>query len=117
MKKFDLVICAHANLISIARLVSDHPLLFLYGIDAWKPLRDPLSNRLVRRAGGVVSISQITLDRFAAWSGYDGPAHILPNSIRAEEYGIRPKNRDLQARYGVEGKRVLLTLGRIATAE
>jgi phosphatidylinositol alpha-1,6-mannosyltransferase len=114
---FDVVVCAHAHLVSAARLFSDHPLLFIYGIEAWKPLRDPLTTHLARRAGAVISISRITLDRFVVWSQYEGPVNILPNSIRAEEYGIRPKNPELLRRYGLEGKRVLLTLGRVVTAE
>jgi phosphatidylinositol alpha-1,6-mannosyltransferase len=116
-RPFDLVICAHVNLLPLARLISKHPLLMLYGIEAWKPLRDPLSNRLVRSVCTVVSISDITLRRFLGWSGYPGSAHLLPNSIHAEWYGIRPRNLELMARYGLEGKRVLMTLGRVVAAE
>jgi len=115
--RFDLVICAHVNLLPVARLVTKHPLLMLYGIEAWKPLRDPLSNRLLRGVRGIVSISDITRERFAGWSHYDGPSKLLPNSIRAEWYGIRPKNQALVARYHLEGKRVLMTLGRVVAAE
>ncbi len=116
-RRFDLVVCAHVNLLPIARLAARHPLLVIYGIEAWKPLRDPWSNRLIRRIRGVVSISDITLDRFAGWSQYKGPSALLPNSIRREWYGIRPTNQNLQARYGLAGKRVLMTLGRVVAAE
>jgi phosphatidyl-myo-inositol dimannoside synthase len=115
--KFDLVVCAHVNLLPIARLVTRDPLLFVYGIEAWKPLRDPLSNRLLRGARAVVSISDITAERFLGWSGFAGPLHLLPNSIHAEQYGMRPKNEALMARYRLQGKRVLLTLGRVVAAE
>jgi glycosyltransferase involved in cell wall biosynthesis len=114
---FDLVICAHVNLLPIARLVTKAPILFVYGIEAWKPLRDPLSNRLVAGARAVVAISDITCERFVGWSHYDGPIHILPNSIHAEAYGMRPKNEELMARLRVKGRRVLLTLGRVVAAE
>ncbi|HEV7573168.1 MAG TPA: glycosyltransferase family 4 protein [Thermoanaerobaculia bacterium] len=114
---FDLVICAHVNLLPIARLVTKHPLLMLYGIEAWKTLRDPISNRLLRGLRGVVSISDVTLERFIGWSHYDGPSQLLPNSIRAEWYGMRPKSPALAARYHLEGKRVLMTLGRVVAAE
>jgi glycosyltransferase involved in cell wall biosynthesis len=115
--RFDLVVCAHVNLLPIVRLIAKNPLLMLYGIEAWKPLRDPVSNRLLRRLRGVISISDITRERFAGWSHYGGPSLLLPNSIRAEWYGIRPKNRDLLARCGLAGKRVLMTLGRVVAAE
>jgi glycosyltransferase involved in cell wall biosynthesis len=114
---FDLVICAHVNLLPVARLVTKHPLLMIYGIEAWKTLRDPISNRLLRGIRGVISISDVTLERFTGWSHYDGASQLLPNSIRAEWYGIRPKNAALAARYKLEGKRVLLTLGRVVAAE
>src|SRR5262249_29503802 len=114
---FDVVVCAHAHLIAFARLFSARPMLFIYGIEAWKPVRDPLTANLARRAGAVVSISRVTLDRFLVWSKYEGPVHIVPNSIRTEEYGIRPKNPEMLRRYGLDSKRVLLTLGRVVTAE
>jgi glycosyltransferase involved in cell wall biosynthesis len=116
-KQFDLVVCAHVNLLPAARLVTKHPLLMLYGIEAWKPLRDPISNRLLRDVRGVVSISDVTRERFTGWSNFSGPSQLLPNSIRAEWYGIRPKNPALVSRYHLEGKRVLMTLGRVVAAE
>jgi phosphatidylinositol alpha-1,6-mannosyltransferase len=114
---FDLVVCAHVNLLPVARLVTKHPLLMLYGIEAWKPLRDPISNRLLRGMRGVISISDVTRERFAGWSHYNGPSQLLPNSIRAEWYGMRPKNPALVSRYHLDGKRVLMTLGRVVAAE
>jgi phosphatidyl-myo-inositol dimannoside synthase len=115
--RFDLVVCAHVNLLPIVRLIAKDPLLMLYGIEAWKPLRDPLSNRLLRGVRGVVSISDITRERFTGWSHYAGPSLLLPNSIRAEWYGIRLRNEMLAARYNLTGKRVLMTLGRVVAAE
>ena len=115
--RFDLVVCAHVNLLPIVRLITKQPLLMLYGIEAWKPLRDPLSNRLLRNVCAVVSISDITRERFAGWSHYDGPSLLLPNSIRAEWYGIRPKSPALLERYRLDGNRVLMTLGRVIAAE
>ncbi|HXH39087.1 MAG TPA: glycosyltransferase family 4 protein [Thermoanaerobaculia bacterium] len=115
--RFDLVVCAHVNLLPIVRLITKHPLLMLYGIEAWKPLRDPLSNRLLRNVRGVISISEITSERFIGWSRYGGPSLLLPNSIRAEWYGIRPKNGHFLKRYRLDGKRVLMTLGRVIAAE
>jgi phosphatidylinositol alpha-1,6-mannosyltransferase len=113
----DLIVCAHVNLLPIVRLIAKHPLLMLYGIEAWKPLRDRLSNRLLRNIRGVLPISDITWERFTGWSHFDGPSLLLPNSIRQEWYGIRPKNPDLLARYQLDGKRILMTLGRVVAAE
>jgi glycosyltransferase involved in cell wall biosynthesis len=115
--KPDLVICGHVNLLPVACALAAQPLLWVYGIEAWKPMRSPLSRRLLHRCAAIVSISDITLRRLLAWSGYRGPTHLLPNAIHAEQYGIREKRADLVARYGLAGKRVLLTVGRLAAEE
>jgi phosphatidylinositol alpha-1,6-mannosyltransferase len=56
----------------------------------------------------------VTLGRFAQWCHIrpDRKA-ILPNAIHLEQYGVGEKSPDLVARYGLEGKRVLMTLGRM----
>lgn len=115
--KAELVVCGHVNLLPVACALTEHPLLFVYGIEAWKPLRSAVSRRLLQRASAIVSISEITRRRLLAWSGYRGPTHLLPNAIHAEQYGIREKRADLVERYGLAGKRVLLTVGRLAEAE
>jgi len=115
--KFDLVICGHVNLLPIARAITREPLLFIYGIEAWKHLRDPLRNRLVCNVRAVVSISDVTLERFIGWSRYKGKSFILPNSIRPEWYGMRPRNEEMARRYRLDGRRAILTLGRVVAAE
>lgn len=114
---FDLVICGHVNLLPIARLVTKSPLLVTHGIEAWKPLRDPFSNALLEHCSGIVSVSDVTRQRLLRWSAYPGRTYVLPNAIRAEKYGLRPRSEALSARYGLGGKRVLLTVGRIAAEE
>ena len=114
--KPDLVICGHINLLPVACSIARHPLLMIYGIEAWKRPQ-MLRRRLVHRCKAVISISALTRDRFLAWSDYRGPVHVLPNAIHAEQYGIRAKREDLVTRYGLAGKRVLLTIGRLASAE
>jgi len=114
---FDLVICGHVNLLPVATIVAREPLLITHGIEAWRHLREPVSERLLHRCRGIVSVSALTRDRVLAWSGYRGATFILPNAVHLERYGIRPKNPELVARYRLEGKRVLLTVGRIVSQE
>lgn len=114
--RFDLVICGHMNLLPFARIVTNDPLLITYGIEAWRPRRRS-STALLHHCSGVVAISEITRSRLVSWSKYAGPTFLLPNAIRAELYGIRPKRADLVKRYKLEGKRVVLTLGRIDWSE
>jgi phosphatidyl-myo-inositol dimannoside synthase len=107
--KPDLVICGHVNLLPLA---FGRPVLVVHGIEAWKRRRLPLS-----RCRAVLSVSALTRDRFAGWSEYDGPTFVLPNAVHLDHYGIRPKREDFVARYRLEGKRVLLTVGRLEAAE
>jgi phosphatidyl-myo-inositol dimannoside synthase len=114
---FDLVVCSHINLLPIACAFTRNPLLLIYGIDAWQPPKRRLTKSLLPRAAPVVSISQVTLDRFLSWSGYAGPTHLLPNAIHRENFGVRAKRPDLIARHSLTGRRVLMTLGRLVGAE
>jgi phosphatidyl-myo-inositol dimannoside synthase len=114
---FDLVFCGHINLLPATRLLRQPALLVLYGIEAWKPPRRPLGASVMRGLQGVVSISELTRDRFASWSHFPGPVYILPNAVEMERYSVRTKRADLLARWNLHGKRVLLTLGRIVAAE
>lgn len=111
---WDLVVCGHANLLPVAFA---RPLLLTYGIEAWKPLRNALSRRLLHKCRGVIAISAVTRDRLLGWSQFAGPTYLLPNAIHAEQYGIRPKRAELVERYHLRGKRVLLTVGRLESAE
>lgn len=113
----DLVICGHMNLLPVACTLARHPLLTIFGIEAWKPSRSALSNVLLHRCRAVVSISEVTRTRFCGWSGFGGATYVLPNAIHLERYGIRSRRPDLVERYGLQGKRVLLTVGRLAGAE
>jgi len=119
---YDVVLCGHINLLPLAFLASrflraKHVLL-IYGIDAWTPTGRRLSDRLVKYADLVISISQVTRHRFLSWSLLrDNQVHLLPNAIHMEEYGIGEKPRHLQQRYGLAGKKVLMTLARLEYRE
>jgi phosphatidyl-myo-inositol dimannoside synthase len=116
-ERFDLAICAHVNLLPLSRFVSAPAVLFVYGIEAWKPLRSAAALRQLDRCRAVVSISQITLDRLLAWSRFSGPTFLLPNAIHADRFGIRPRRADLIERWNLRGRRVVLTVGRVVAAE
>lgn len=119
---FDLIVCGHINLIPIAMMLrawlKAPVLLEIYGIDAWKPTRSMLTNQLVQRIDAFVSISEITKQRFLTWSKLPaGKGFLLPNAIHAENYGPGPKSPELLKRYGLAGKTVLMTLGRLVSHE
>jgi phosphatidylinositol alpha-1,6-mannosyltransferase len=119
-KRLDLVICGHVNLLPAAFAVATArraPLMLLiYGIEAWDRERSATTAWLARRAARIVSISELTLQRFVGWTGVDRMrTRVLPNAVRAERYGVGPKSPDLLARYGLSGKTILMTLGRMVS--
>jgi phosphatidyl-myo-inositol dimannoside synthase len=107
-ERFDLIICGHMNLLPIAPADA---VLVIHGIEAWRRSRAKL------RCRAIVSVSALTRDRLLGWSGYDGPTFVLPNAIHAGDYGIRAKRLDLLERHRLEGKRVILTVGRLDAGE
>lgn len=121
-EKPHLILCGHINLLPLARMaamISRAPLvLFVYGVDAWTAPRNKLLRRLVSKVDLVLSISEITRQRFFSWSAV-APERIqlLPNAIKLERYSPGPKNSALLKRYGIEGKTVLMTLGRLSTVQ
>jgi glycosyltransferase involved in cell wall biosynthesis len=121
--RFDRVICGHINLLPLAWMASMKsraPLaVVVYGIDVWKQHRSPLVRMLLGRVNAVWSISEITRDRMAAWSGKaHGKFHILPNAIALDHFEMTSeKNGALLARYGLRGRKVMLLLARLSSAE
>ena len=115
-QRFDLVICGHINLLPLTRFGARDPLLFVYGVEAWRP---PRRRHITSFANvrGVASISDVTLRRFLDWSHVQKPSFIVPNAIRAEQYGLRPRPRALAERLGVGDRRVLLSVGRLDAGE
>jgi len=64
----------------------------------------------------VLSISRVTTERFAAWSGFPPKAILeLPPCIDLAGFSPGPRDPALEARYGLEGKRVVMTFGRLVS--
>jgi len=119
---FDLIICGHINLLplaSLAKRLSGAPLVLeTHGVEAWRPTRKPLVNYLTKRVDSYVSVSKLTRDRFASWTGLDArKGHVLFNAVHAHHYGPGAKSLELLRRYRLEGRTVIMTLGRLASDE
>ena len=120
-RRFDLIICAHVHLLPhayLASMLTGAPIvLLMYGIEVWKPPRIPLIRWMLGKVLAYASISKVTESRFLSWAGkIKARSFILPNAIRLELYEAGARDEALAARYGVAGKRVLMTLGRLADA-
>ncbi|MEA2780238.1 MAG: hypothetical protein QOK29_1782 [Rhodospirillaceae bacterium] len=117
-----VVVAAHLRLLPVAWLASrltGSPLwLMIYGIDAWERPQNPFLGWLTRRADRVISISDVTTARFQAWAHVEPERiRLLPCTIDLDRFRPGEKDPTLVARYGLAGKRVLFTFGRLVSQE
>jgi glycosyltransferase involved in cell wall biosynthesis len=118
---FDLVLCCHINLLPAAILAKWRfrvPLvLWVHGIDAWTRPSSRAAAYACAYIEGFTSVSRLTSGRFQSWAPLEGKREwIVPNSIDLQTFTPGPKNEGLLDRYGLRGKRVLATLGRLVAA-
>jgi glycosyltransferase involved in cell wall biosynthesis len=120
--RFDLVLCGHVNLLPYAAiwqpLTGRWPVLFIHGIEAWRPVSNPLATRIARKLDRIVSVSELTARRFGEWAGVGKAlATQLPNCVDLDRFTPGPRPPRLVERHGLAGKRVILTLGRLEARE
>jgi phosphatidylinositol alpha-1,6-mannosyltransferase len=117
---FDAVFCGHIHLAPIAAALGaflGRPLwLQLHGTEAWGPL-SRAQLRAAERAALVTAVSRYTRRRFLSISRID-PSRVcvLPNTVGAR-FAPGPKPDYLRERHNLEDRKVLLTVGRLASAE
>jgi phosphatidyl-myo-inositol dimannoside synthase len=117
-RTFDAVICGHIHLLPLAwsaSRVSRAPLVQIcHGLEAWAPTPRWFVNRLVKHIDYLISVSELTRDRFQAWASVKPRASfILPNCVDLQQFKPQPRNPALLERYQLRGKTVLMTLGRL----
>ncbi|MCX6895497.1 MAG: glycosyltransferase family 4 protein [Verrucomicrobia bacterium] len=121
-RKSEIILCGHINLLPLAflaRLVCRAPVvLVIHGVDAWQPTRSGLVNRLARRVDAVIAVSEFTKQKFLAWAQpVRARGFVLPNCVDLARFTPGPKSPTLLARYGLQGKTVLLTVARLSAVE
>lgn len=116
-----LIFCGHLLMTPLAALISiltGYPIwLQVHGIDAWN---EP-SRRVrwgARKADLVTAVSRFTRNQILAnwWEGPADRIRILPNTVDAA-YSPGPKSAKIIARHGLAGRKVILTVSRLASAE
>lgn len=117
-ERFDLIVCTHLNLLPFAFLVKSFmkcPVLpVIYGLEAWRPTSHWMANRLCRRLETLVTMREFTARRFTAWAGLKHvKLHCLPNCIDETQFGVGRKPQGLLDLYGIAGKTVIMTAGRL----
>lgn len=119
-QRFDVVFCGHLNALPLAAWISQLQKASLWtqvhGIEAWQP-RSDRHRRGLAAASLVTSVSRHTRRRLLAWADVP-PARVrvLPNTFDPA-FAPRQAKSDLAARFGLIGKRVILTVGRLAASE
>ncbi len=118
----DVIVCSHLNLLPLARAakwVTGAPLvLLIYGIEAWSRPGSRLVRGALNSVDRIGSISRVTADRFASWSSWEtGEIDLLPNAIHLDWYAPGQRNEALVRRYDLPGKKVIGTVGRLASSE
>lgn len=117
----DLVIAAHLRLLPAALVACapGRPLWAVaHGIDAWEPRPLSLDRVLARAVDRVIAVSGVTRERMAGWSGLPPERfRLLANCVDRSVFSPGPADPNLRARYGLEGRRVLMTLARLVGRE
>jgi glycosyltransferase involved in cell wall biosynthesis len=121
-KRVDLVVCGHLHLLSAAWLVARFRgaqlVLIIHGIEAWSPSQKILVNQFVRWVDRVIAVSGHSVEQFARWSKVPiRRTFVLPNSVDLKTFHPGPRDPRLLKRYGLEGNKIILTVGRLASRE
>jgi phosphatidyl-myo-inositol dimannoside synthase len=118
--RVDVIYCGHINMMPVAvllaRLSGASLWLQIHGIDAWEqPSR--LIQWSVSQADLVTAVSRYTRRRFLSWASVaPEKIKVLPNTIH-DRFSPGPKSLALLDRFSLHGKKVLLTVSRLAASE
>lgn len=122
VRRADLVICGHLHLLPFARFLAwrfNCPMVpVVYGYEAWRPTSHRIVNRICGRLSAFISIRKYTTECFRNWAGIPhAKTYYLPNAVDLGDYGVAPRRSDLVAKYGLAGRVVVMTAGRIELNE
>ena len=117
---FDFIFCGHLHMIPLAVVISKLsgvPIwLQLHGIEAWRK-RTGLFRWCVEQVNFVTAVSRHTRRQFLRWANVDpNVVLVLPNTI-GEKFTPDGSRLTAKETYGLVGKRVLLTVSRLAKSE
>jgi phosphatidylinositol alpha-1,6-mannosyltransferase len=114
------IFCGHIYMVplaaALARLIGARLIVQVHGIEAWQAPSAAV-RACVGEAALWLAVSRYTRRRLLAWANID-PAcvRVLPNTL-GETYRPSEKPGDLVELYALRGKRVILTVGRLAAGE
>jgi phosphatidylinositol alpha-1,6-mannosyltransferase len=117
---FDFIFCGHLYMAPLAALLSKTtgtPVwLQLHGIEAWQRPK-PLQRWASEHARLITAVSRHTRRLFLGWANRAPETiKVLPNTVD-ERFSPGPKPDTLLDRYQLRGKKILLTVSRLAASE
>jgi phosphatidyl-myo-inositol dimannoside synthase len=119
-RRIDLIFCGHLLMAPVAAALATFlraPLwIQVHGIEAWQE-RSVLHQRAIETAALITSVSRYTRRRLLEWVRID-PARVkvLPNTV-GPQFKPGPKPGYLVERHSLRGKKVLMSVARLASSE
>ncbi len=118
---FDIIFCGHLFMAPLAMIVAKlwrKPFwLQIHGIEAWDQ-PSYIIHRTAEEADLVTAVSRYTRRRFLSWANVaPHTVKVLPNMVDGHRFSPGPKPKYLLKRHKLEGKKVLLTVGRLSRHE
>ena len=119
-RPIDIVFCGHLFMVPLAAAITTllraKLWVQVHGIEAWQALSG-LHRRSIGAAALVTSVSRYTRGRLLEWIGID-PARVkvLPNTVDPR-FHPGPKRGYLLDRHDARGKKILMTVSRLASSE
>jgi phosphatidyl-myo-inositol dimannoside synthase len=116
----DVIFCGHLNAAPLAaaigKVIARPVWTQVHGIEAWSE-RSRLMRRAIEASSLVTAVSRYTRHRLLSWCDLP-PARVrvLPNTF-PPVHRKRAKRDDLVSRHKLAGRKVILTVGRMAAAE
>jgi phosphatidylinositol alpha-1,6-mannosyltransferase len=100
----------------IAKLMNAKLWVQAHGVDAWQEL-PKLYRAAIERADLITSVSRFTRRRLLRWCRIDTTrVKVLPDTVQPR-FVPGPKPEYLLDRYGLRGKKILITVARLASSE
>jgi len=119
---YDFILCTHINLLPFARIATGFSRkkigVIHYGIEVWKPTGRRFTDYISPKCDPIISISDFSAERFSQWAGVpEQQIKLLPNAFHGEGGGLGDKPQYLIDRHGLDGRKVIMTLGRMDARE
>jgi len=118
---FDVIWCGHLYMAPLAALLSfiNRSKLWIqvHGVEAWQRPSN-IMQRAVNGAAQVLCVSRYSRKLFLGWANVSPEkVKVLPNTYDEKRFYLGVKNNELLNKFSSKDKKILLTVGRLASGE